>query len=270
MSSTISSSALSLPIEIYEQILTSFWNQPQSTHDRAIFMKSSLAVSQNWAMIYMRIFSQDVYIPSGEFALKFLEILRDESPVYHSLNENGALLNRRCRSITFQRDNDGVIVKKPIAPDSCRPTSVLVQGMLNTPTPEHPMGLAIYAVTRFLYSSNKLPELRRISILFANSTMSDLFTRNNFIGFPTQVTELDIQFTYDARTPRDVLRKIRRDASAIGLLPCSIKGVRTLRIAGLSNVAVRELVSSCAICEVVHTDRKTYRFGSERNKTSQA
>ncbi|KAJ3811369.1 hypothetical protein EV368DRAFT_27205, partial [Lentinula lateritia] len=245
-----------LPVELVEQIITSFWLQHQSTQHRVIFMKSSLCVSRSWATLYMRAFCQDVHIPSGEFALKLLEVLRNESPVYSYFTEHGTLLDRRCRSLTFQRDNEDGIVEKPVAPEPSRSSSVLVQGHLkNSPTPEHPMGLSIYTVLRFLYfSPHLIPNLRRISLLFSNSTMSDLFTRNKFIGFPSQVTELNISFTYGPRTYKDVLKKIARDEVAVGLVPGSMQRVRVLRVTGLTKAAVRELVLACVNWEVLETE----------------
>ncbi|KAJ3908128.1 hypothetical protein F5879DRAFT_938767 [Lentinula edodes] len=268
---TSATSLVSLPVELVEQIITSFWCQHQSTHHRVTFMKSSLCVSRSWAILYMRAFCQDVHIPSGEFALKFLEILRNESPVYSYFAENGTLFDRRCRSLTFQRDNEEGIVEKPIAPDPSRSSSVLFQGFLkNSPTPEHPMGLAIYTVLRFLYfSPHLIPNLRRISLLFSNSTMSDLFTRNRFIGFPTQVTELNIRFTYGPRTSKDVLKKIARNEAVVGLVPGSMKRVRVLRVTGLTKSAVRELVLACVNRESVETEDGQWTFGRKKRITTE-
>ncbi|KAJ4479574.1 hypothetical protein C8J55DRAFT_429074 [Lentinula edodes] len=246
---TSATSLASLPVELVEQIITSFWSQHQSTHHRATFMKSSLCVSRSWAILYMRAFCQDVHIPSGEFALKFLEILRNESPVYSYFTENGTLFDRRCRSLTFQRDNEEGI---------------------NSPTPEHPMGLAIYTVLRFLYfSPHLIPNLRRISLLFSNSTMSDLFTRNRFIGFPTQVTELNIRFTYGPRTSKDVLKNIARNEAVVGLVPGSMKRVRVLRVTGLTKSAVRELVLACVNRESVETEDGQWTFGRKKRITTE-
>ncbi|KAJ3881267.1 hypothetical protein F5051DRAFT_476882 [Lentinula edodes] len=268
---TSATSLASLPVELVEQIITSFWSQHQSTHHRVTFMKSSLCISRSWAILYMRAFCQDVHIPSGEFALKFLEILRNESPVYSYFTDNGTLFDRRCRSLTFQRDNEEGIVEKLISPDPSRSSSVLFQGFLkNSPTPEHPMGLAIYTVLRFLYfSPHLIPNLRRISLLFSNSTMSDLFTRNRFIGFPTQVTELNIRFTYGPRTSKDVLKKIARNEAIVGLVPGSMKRVRVLRVTGLTKSAVRELVLACVNRELIETEDGEWTFGRKKRITTE-
>ncbi|KAJ4473876.1 hypothetical protein J3R30DRAFT_3244466, partial [Lentinula aciculospora] len=243
-----------LPIELIEEIIISFWSQPQSTHHRAMFIKSSLAVSHMWATIFTNVFFRDVHIPSGQFALKFLEILRNQPSVFDSFTDNRTLLNRRCRSLTFQRDTDDVILKS-IAPESSRSSSILVQGLFNkTSKAENPMSLAIFSVLQFLYYSSSLPNLRRISILYNNSTLSDLFTRNKFIGFPTQVKELEIRFTYNVRTPKRVLEQIKQDESAISLVPGSLVNVKVLRATGLSKAAERELMEACYNREEVEMD----------------
>lgn len=230
-------SASTLPIELVELILNDFWARPLSTHDRGTFMKSSLAVSKTWARVYMRIFCEDVHIPSGGFALKFLEILRNESPVYSYHTQGSILLNRYCRSISFQRDNDAVLEASTLTP--CSSNS-------DPSTPEHPMGLAIFAVLRALYFTPYfLPNLRRISILYHNALMSDLFARNKFMGFPPQVTNLEVNFAYDPRTSKEVLEAITSDEKVIGLVPGTMANVRSLHLLGLTHAAVEELLLAC-------------------------
>ncbi|KAE9399965.1 hypothetical protein BT96DRAFT_1019130 [Gymnopus androsaceus JB14] len=209
----------SLPVELLELILHDFWAQPLSTRDRATFMKSSLAVSKAWASIYMRMFCEDVHIPSGGFALKFLEILRNESPLYHYHTQGSVLLNRRFA------------------------------------TPEHPMGLAIFTVLRALYFTPYfLPNLRRISILYNNSPMSDLFARNKFMGFPPQVTTLEIYFAYDPSTDPQVIKAITEDEQVIGLVPGTMANVRCLHAVGLPHAMVEELLLACSHWEELETE----------------
>ncbi|KIK60454.1 hypothetical protein GYMLUDRAFT_125304, partial [Collybiopsis luxurians FD-317 M1] len=229
-----------LPVELIELVMDEFWTQPLSSRDRAVFMKSSLGVSKTWAALYVRIFCQDVHIPTGGFALKFLSILRQESPLYNYYTRGGILLSQKCRSISFQSDNDK-IVEAPIAP----PLSYSSGGRLDLAS-ESPMGIAIYAILRAIYFSPFFaPNLRRISIHFSNAVMRDLFSRNKFIGFPTQVTELEIDFTYDPRTPTEVLDAIADNEDAIGLVPGSMKNVRKLHAVGLTQAALDELLMAC-------------------------
>lgn len=94
--------------------------------------------------------------------------------------------------------------------------------------------------------------------------MSDLFTRNRFIGFPTQVTELNIRFTYGPRTSKEVLKKIVRNESVVGLVPGSMKKVKVLRFTGLTKSAVRELVLACVNRELVETEDGQWTFGRKK------
>jgi len=205
----------------------------------------------------MGLFCKDVHIPSGDFALKFLQVLRNQSPFYNYYTHGGALLNQECRSLSFQCDRDGLVE----APYQCSGN-----GNVSDPTiPEHPMGIAIHTVLRALYFTPYfVPNLRRISILYNNSLMRDLFRRNNFTGFPPQVTELEIDFTYDPRTPLAVLDAISTNEDCIGLVPGSMRNVKLLHAIGLTQAALNELKLACSNWEEMEIE--SWRVGQDEDE----
>ncbi|KAF9071373.1 hypothetical protein BDP27DRAFT_526702 [Rhodocollybia butyracea] len=257
MSTASTSSTPVLPVELVQLIMKEFWVQIRSTSERSTFMKSSLGVCRTWTALYMGLFCKDVHIPSGDFALKFLQVLRNQSPFYNYYTHGGALLNQECRSLSFQCDRDGLVE----APYQCSGN-----GNVSDPTiPEHPMGIAIHTVLRALYFTPYfVPNLRRISILYNNSLMRDLFRRNNFTGFPPQVTELEIDFTYDPRTPLAVLDAISTNEDCIGLVPGSMRNVKLLHAIGLTQAALNELKLACSNWEEMEIE--SWRVGQDEDE----
>ncbi|KAF5388685.1 hypothetical protein D9757_004756 [Collybiopsis confluens] len=257
MSSTI------LPVELVQLITEELWASPLSCADRISFMTSSLAVNRTWTSIYMRIFCRDVHIPSVAFALKFLSILRHESPFYDYYTARGSLFSQLCRSVSFQSDHPRT--SKMPSPTSCPPAS-----WSSTPEPdlssESPMGLAIHTVLRFIsltniagiYPYTPLPDLDRISIQFLNTPLRDLFIRNKFAGFPSQVTELEIDFVYDLNEEEEEYwQKVveKEEKYLVGLIPGSLGSVKKLHAVGLTKSILGELVEACSNWEELEVER---------------
>ncbi|KAK7466367.1 hypothetical protein VKT23_005094 [Stygiomarasmius scandens] len=230
-----------LPLELVEAIINTLWfSDDLLLKDRIIFMKSSLLVNSTWLLLFVRVSARDVHIPSPSYAMKFLNILRGESSLYNACGVG--LHNYLTRSITFQYVGD--------------PETIMLR------RESHPMALAILSVFHALFiptcSTERLPNLRRISIELDNCTLDDFFSRMKFSMFPTQVTHFDLRFSYSPLVSSADLFEIQGSEQPFGLIPGSVPNLRHLSLYGATKVVLDELLLACPNLETVDTDAVGY------------
>ncbi|THU97787.1 hypothetical protein K435DRAFT_777860 [Dendrothele bispora CBS 962.96] len=239
MTATITTTAIpDLPVEIVEAIISTLWySDDLLLKDRIIFMKSSVLVNSSWALLFIRVSAKDVHIPSPSYATKFLNILRGESVLYNACGVG--LHNHFTRSITFQYEGD--------------PDKMMVKRAYS-----HPMALAILSVFHVLFIptsfTERLPNLRRISIELVNCTLDDFFSRIKFFMFPRQVTHFDLRFEYSPCVDSKDLFEIQGSEEPVGLVPGSVPNLKHLSLYGATKVVLQELLWACSNLETLETD----------------
>ena len=181
-----------------------------------------------WRNAYIRASTADVYIPCASYADRFLRILRRESRFYDK--ETQARFEVRCCSITF-------VIAHPHVPQ---------QG----PTTEHPAGIAMVDVLRFIRDKKMsfVPNLRKIVIHYHNMGFDDIFEHSRLADFPSQVTELEILHTYSPAMPDFLVSRLQ-------IIPLidedplspswSIPNIRHLTLAGVGGRYVADMVTVC-------------------------
>ncbi|KAK1223396.1 hypothetical protein PQX77_013729 [Marasmius sp. AFHP31] len=217
-------SPASLPIEVIEHILSLLWLSPLPRPQRATLIKSSLLVSNTWRSIFIRVAATDVYILSPSHGIAFLDTLRGGS-----LPNTNYPLDILCRSITIQHENDHLLPGPEIQE-------------------EQPMGLIFRDIIAELYRlPERLPILRRISLELQDYLMETVFERNHalFSHFPSQVTELELKFSYGIETDPLVVSAIKsRGYEKFGLEKVRSTGlsVKRLTVLGTSSGVAKEVL----------------------------
>ncbi|KAF5351602.1 hypothetical protein D9758_007252 [Tetrapyrgos nigripes] len=227
-----------LPPELISAILDIFWSSDDLLpKDRITFMTSSLLVSSTWATQFIHITTKDVYIPTPSYVPQLLRVLRGDSSSYNGCGF--ALHNALTRSITFRYDGDP-------------------EKMMLTRQHPHPMSLAVLCVFHVLFIptsfTERLPNLRRISIELNNCTIDDFFSRNKFYAFPRQVTHFDLRFSYSPFVSSADLFEMMGSEKPIGLVPGSMPNIRHLSLHGATEVVLNEFIWACPNLEAVVTD----------------
>lgn len=206
------------PVEILEQIIIFAWeDSTMPVNERIQFMVSSMLVNKAWLLCYLRASSTHIHIPCSSY-FKFLEtLLFSDSPIYKNISglqsilavrsdeQNGlyglSFFDRHCRSMTVWIQNTHI--HPPVR-------SKLSDGLTEDPNDDHPASLTLGKMLHYLSPGNGfLPGLRRIHLRYLNRDPSDPIDWWRFVSFPDQVTELEIVYQYDARTPPHLLRGLR-------------------------------------------------------------
>jgi hypothetical protein len=120
------------------------------------------------------------------------------------------------------------------------------------------MSLAVLCVFHALFIpttfTERLPNLRRISIELNNCTINDFFSRNKFFSFPRQVTHFDLRFSYSPFVSSADLFDMLGSKDPIGLVPGSMPSLRYLSLHGATEVVLNELLWACPNLLAVDTD----------------
>ncbi|KAK7046150.1 hypothetical protein VNI00_007153 [Paramarasmius palmivorus] len=237
-----------LSLDITEQIITTLWLSPLSPSDRATLIKSSHLVSKTWNAVFSRVAARDVYILSASHGVQFLDIV-SRCGTSHS---DGHLLDRLCRSITFEHER-----------------KYFLPGPRNN---EQLLGRVISLILQEITASpNRLPRLRRIALMLKNFLMATIFDYLPFFHVPYQVRELDINFWYSAE--KDLKAVQVRDLEGCDKFYIgrgSLPFIRRLRVKGAPRGVVQDLLNACGSKErllVFEQDAWEEEQSSCRNRT---
>jgi hypothetical protein len=217
--------AVSFPAELVNLIVRFLWSCQLSINDRVAFMTSMPFFNSAWRNAYIRASTEDVYIPCASYVDHFLSILRRESRFYDK--ETQARFEARCRSVTF-------VIAHPHAPQEGSTT-------------EHPAGIAMVDVLRFIRDKKTVPNLRKIAIHYHNMGFDDIFKHSRLADFPSQVTELEIVHTFSPAMPDFLVSRLQILPRIDHLFSpsWSMPNIRHLTLAGVGGCYVANMVNVC-------------------------
>jgi hypothetical protein len=216
---------LLMPVELIEKIIFETWSSPLSADERIHFMTTSLLVNKIWADVFNRFSFKNVHILSASYLEQYLRILREDSPILGK--EFRSLPDQLCESISINIENT------PPHPD-------FVPG-----EEEPPMGKVLSDMLYTLHSIPYLPNLRKITITYQNTGFNDLFDNLRLIAFPSQVTDLEINFIADSSTPSWVADALREKHTRYGSMSWSLPSIERLSFFGASDAFVADMISCC-------------------------
>jgi len=221
-----------LPTELIESIISEAWSLPLSAIDRSTFITSSSLVNKSWAAAFVKISLQDVHIPNIHYAQQYLRIVRNESPVYAERSQTFPDL--LCSSLSFTLDTHGSTVGQ-------HPMFIVPFGELDK------LGTMLSNMLYEIDTLSYLPNLRRLSVEYANWGFSDIFDNFRLSSFPAQVPELEIKFTATSGIG-GVSRRYHRHT---GRVPWSLPFITHLSIVGACEEFIVDMVATCPNLETL-------------------
>ncbi|KAL0565276.1 hypothetical protein V5O48_016750 [Marasmius crinis-equi] len=221
---SVSSSSVSLPNELTEQIISLLWLSPLTILERTRLIKSSVEMSGLWHIIFTRVVSKDFYIIGPYHASIFLDLLRGKR---ETSADNPLDLTALCRSITIQHEGDRLLP----APDELQPIAFIFRYILRE--------------LSNVKSPVQLPFLRRVSLELQDYLMETVFDANSYLFtcLPNQMTELEIKFTYSEKTKPSQIQGVKMWLlDRFGLKKAQITGLKRVTVLGASRGSTIELL----------------------------
>jgi hypothetical protein len=218
-----------------ESVISEAWSLPLSAKDRDNFITSSSLVNKTWASAFAKISLEDSHISNPRYVQQYLRILRNESPVYAKYPN--ILPDLLGNSLSFTMDTHA--------------SAIGHSPMFITPFGEQErLGVMLSDTLYTIATLSYLPNLRRISIEYANWGSNDIFDNFRLSPFPAQVTELDIKFT---TTPgiKNVAKPYHRYP---GRVPWSLPSITRLSVVGASANFVADMVATCLNLETLEVE----------------
>ncbi|KAJ7281615.1 hypothetical protein C8J57DRAFT_79322 [Mycena rebaudengoi] len=230
--------SLFLPIEIIAHILSACWALPLSPQDRITLMTSAGSVNHTWRTLFFRLSSQDVHIPCPSFADHFVRTIRGRKSSLDA-HDAQATTNRLCRSLTIRITN----------PESNKD----VLGERELPM-ENALSLLLYRLCDL--SAPCVPNLRRISIEYHNTGFDGIFDKWTLIAFPSQVTSLELSYSFSPETPPWLIASLRaKYERQVCRPPWTTPSVRSLSVFGAgSDCLVLDILTTCQNVKELVTD----------------
>lgn len=225
----------SLPVELIENIIAATWALPLTSEDRITFMTSSLLVNKTWMVAFMRISSIDVHIPSPQYVWNFFRLICGATLISSIDKRFKSYPSQLIKSITIRIDNDAT-----------------------HPNPskgfEHPMGKALTDALDSLRIV-RCPSLQRLTVEYHNCLFDDIASNWRFIHFPSELTELELKYTFSSHTPPWLIESLRSNHERnTNPVPWSLPSVIRLSILGASPALVEDVVSRSPKVESITTD----------------
>ena len=215
---------------------------PMPVGDRRNLISCYLRVSYSWTMAFLEIMGSDVHILDQAFMEYYFQLHRRDSILFQ-LGRSPQDIDSMCRSMTIHITN-------PTLPSHPCTTEPEVEKLLSD---------VLYRIKLL----SALPKLRRLKVLFQNVSCEDVFQYHRFVDFPTQVEQLELEYTFTATIPRWMIPMPHFFAS--GSNPSwTLPSVRHLRIKGgfedlMKIVFVCPKIASFEMESCLYWDRKSKR-----------
>lgn len=174
---------ISIPAELYEEILRWGWFSLMSIQERNAFKTCVALVSKTWLSVLIRITFRDIYIPSTpHWVLNREPTTIGHSPIFHKLLPDVSLI-QLCQTITRQisvlNTNDRYIDKKPI------------RDMLLT-----------------FHGLSFMPNLRSLAVEYHRSEKS-------FFSFYASIVQLHLEYTFASDFPCWLIEALLYDSGVV-------------------------------------------------------
>ncbi|KAJ6580789.1 hypothetical protein B0H19DRAFT_1369289 [Mycena capillaripes] len=250
-----------LPVELLEAIISTAWHMSLSSDERITLMRSLALVNSTWAHIFDLVSSRDVYIPSAAFCDHFIQRLRDQPPaVPPSSSVFGRFLDRfrrqfkpslearsanlACQSLTIQ------IINGDIHPDK--------NGRMRLP-----MGAVLDDLLENLDARSLAPNMRRLSIEYLDAGFEDVFQRAGLAALPTQITHIELRYSFSAETPHWLVESLRRKQEMQRYIGWIARSITHLSIVGAGENTVQDALRVCPSTQRLEVDGCDIRLDSK-------
>ncbi|TEB36516.1 hypothetical protein FA13DRAFT_1810198 [Coprinellus micaceus] len=231
-----------LPPELACEILQRAWATPMPVRDRRSLISCWLRVSYSWAMAFLEIMGSDVHILDRAFMEYYFQLHRGDSILF-KLGKLPQIIDSICHSMTLHISNPSL----PSHPCTTEPEA------------EKLLSDILYRIKLL----SALPNLKRLKVLFQNVSCEDVFQYHRLVDFPTQVEQLELEYTFTVPIPHWMIPMPHFFAS--GSNPSwTLPSVKHLRIKGgfedlMKTVFVCPKITSFEMDSCLYWDRKSKR-----------
>ncbi|KAJ7691918.1 hypothetical protein B0H17DRAFT_1285102 [Mycena rosella] len=244
-----------LPVELMEQIITTAWHMPLSSTDRITFMQSSMLVNLIWADRFDFVSSRDVYIPSSAFCDHLIQRLQAPAASAPPSSFLASFLRRykgqskrsmqprlACQFITIQ------IANADVHPDKNSRVRL-------------PMGAVLDDLLETLDACSLAPNLRCLSIEYLDAGFDDVFHRVGLAALPSQITHLELRYSFSAETPIWLVEALREKQERQRHIGWISRSVMNLSVIGAGQNTVSDLLRSCSNVQTLKVVRRFEHIG---------
>ncbi|THH30730.1 hypothetical protein EUX98_g3480 [Antrodiella citrinella] len=244
-----------LPIEIIEQIIQEAWSSGMTIPERTFLFTSYCLVNHDWLSLFIRTALIDVHIISPAFAEKYLHLLHERSATIgetdtdYFLHNASYTANRLCRYLTFHVDSN---------PN--RHTASAMEPAIRMYAETSQMGDCVSNVLYMLDTLGYTPNLRRVTLDYADWGFGDVFDQMRLVPLPPQVTHLEIKYSFSEKL-KSTAGGLRRSYDRKSNTAWKTPNVRKLTVSGAPALLVNAFVQTCPNLEVLEVSGLPY-FGS--------
>ncbi|KAJ6580808.1 hypothetical protein B0H19DRAFT_1017280 [Mycena capillaripes] len=242
-----------LPVELLEAIISTAWHMSLSSDERITLMRSSALVNSTWADIFDLISSRDVYIPSAAFCDHFIQRLRDQTP---AVPPSSSVIERFLRFRRPSKPSTPLIRRS--ANLACRSLTIQIANVDIHPDKNSrmrlPMGATLDDLLENLDARALAPNLRRLSIEYLDAGFEDVFQRAGLAALPTQITHLDLRYSFSAETPLWLAESLRKKQERLRHIGWIARSVTHLSIVGAGENTVQDALRVCPNIQVLEVD----------------
>ena len=206
-----------IPPELVYRILEHLWQVSHISRCRAALLKNIVLVNRTWLTLSARLASRDAHPTCHHNPNAFLRLISQTSSPKGPLNlfssEIHRIASQSCRSLTFDAD-----------------------GRIHRPFTGNDGAVGVGLALRLASISNRLPNLRHISISYTDWTQTHIFQHLRLQGFPPQVTHFSLHYVFTAASEGH-LRPFNVNCSLTWLYRPNL-GPRNAFVPGLRHLAL--------------------------------
>ncbi|KAJ7114048.1 hypothetical protein C8R44DRAFT_630402 [Mycena epipterygia] len=232
-----------LPVELMEQIILSAWHMPLSSDERITFMRSSMLVNSTWTDIFDLVSSRDVYIPSSAFCDHFIQRLQAQPPTEAP---SSSFLRNFLRR--FQRPSKPLIEPRS-ANLACQSLTMQIANVGVHPDKNGlsrlPMGTVFDDLLETIDAWSLAPNLRRLNIEYRDAVFDDIFQRTGLAALPSQITHLEVCYSFSAATPAWLIDSVRENQERQRNIGWVSRSITKLSVIGAGENTIADMVRAC-------------------------
>lgn len=217
----ISTSCSTLPMELFDDIISELWSSSLYKDERINFMTTSRLVGEVWTDAFIRVAFKDVYIPCESYLRHYKNLCKQPAFKHH---EDSLPLGRLCRTITFHEAS-----AHPHPFDSRIFADLVLV-----------IGASFTEITEIMDIVEHLPNIQTLRLQYPS------FRDNNFIEFYLPLARLNLKYSFTAPTPLWIIEVLSQDEEQHQNTPWSLPFVHHISIHGVDeDLVVGDILLAC-------------------------
>ncbi|KAJ7486341.1 hypothetical protein B0H11DRAFT_1913629 [Mycena galericulata] len=262
------------PVELLIEIITVVWHMSLSREERITFMLSSSLVNSTWADIFDTISLRDVYIPRYSYSEFFIRRMRKQSepPISTAASSSffRSLIPLFKQTTKELRQAPCPELRQTPCPNlACRSITIQIANVNVHPDSDGrmwlPMRLALEEVMDQFIEPSFAPNLRRLTIEYVNAGFDDVFTHGILATLPSQVTHLELRYSFSEATPSWLVKALREKQVRHRHVRWIAESITHLSVLGAGPSTIKDALTACGNTQVLEVDTHKYWFSPLRS-----